>query len=90
MEIKGADPFQIFIIRIRGALHDKPGQPPELRGEIEHLQSKRVFRFSNLNQMKKFIVPILEETGVLWPKQKKWSWAFRNFYHSLLDIKRDE
>jgi hypothetical protein len=90
MEIKGAEPFDIFIIRIRGALHDKSGQPPELRGEIEHLQSKQIFRFSNLNQVKKLIAPILEETGILWPKQKKWSRAFRNFCHSPLDSKRDE
>jgi hypothetical protein len=68
---KNEDYGQVFIIRIWRELHENPGIPPEWRGVIEHLQSKRRVYIRDLNKVIQFISPYLEEMGVVNPTPLK-------------------
>ena len=61
---KNDDSSPVFIIRIWREHHDKPGEAPELRGEIEHLQSKEKAYFRELQDVILFINHYLEEIGL--------------------------
>lgn len=87
---KNDDFTQVFIIRIWRELHEKPGVPPEWRGVIEHLQSKRRVYFSDLAKVIQFISLYLEEMGVMNPNQKKRTNILRRIYDYLQGIRLHE
>lgn len=54
---------QVFVIRIWSEPREVDGEPPLLRGVIEHVTTGKKKYFLDLDDLKGFIIPFLKQMG---------------------------